>query len=133
MPEVERILRVCVTTKLEYDHSDLKIENFKRRIAQSGGMVVSHEELAGLHQRKQGAAVLLQSAFDNLQRTGVQVKDLEDGLIDFPTLYRDREVYLCWKLGEPAIQFWHAIDDGFPGRQPIDEEFLQNHRGDSLL
>ena len=51
-------------------------------------------------------------------------------LVDFPTLFKGVEVYLCWKLGEPAIDFWHGIDEGFRGRKPIDKEFLDHHRGD---
>ena len=58
------------------------------------------------------------------------VKDLDSGLIDFPTLFRGDEVYLCWKLGESGIGFWHKIEDGFPGRKPIDQDFKDNHRGE---
>jgi hypothetical protein len=52
-------------------------------------------------------------------------------LIDFPALYQGREVLLCWKLGEDRIAFWHGVDEGFRGRKPIDDEFRENHRGDS--
>ncbi|MBC8145774.1 MAG: DUF2203 domain-containing protein [bacterium] len=52
---------------------------------------------------------------------GVQVKDIEIGLVDFPTLRRNgEEVYLCFKLGEESIEYWHSIEDGFPGRQALD-------------
>ncbi|MDQ3467239.1 MAG: DUF2203 domain-containing protein [Chloroflexota bacterium] len=50
---------------------------------------------------------------------GVEVKDLDRGLIDFPSLRDDRVVYLCWQVGEPAIRYWHEIDGGFAGRQPL--------------
>jgi hypothetical protein len=59
------------------------------------------------------------------------VKDLDIGLIDFPTLFHGVEVYLCWKLDEPAIEFWHGVDEGFRGRKAIDRDFRDNHRGDS--
>lgn len=52
--------------------------------------------------------------------TGVEVKDLGSGLLDFRAWRADREVYLCWKHGEDQVRFWHEIDDGFAGRQPID-------------
>lgn len=53
---------------------------------------------------------------------GVLVKDLDSGLIDFPTLRDGREVYLCWRLGEGGrIAWWHEIEAGFSGRQPLDE------------
>jgi hypothetical protein len=53
--------------------------------------------------------------------TGVQVKDINTGLLDFPAWRVDHEVYLCWKYGEDRIQYWHEIDAGFAGRQPIEE------------
>jgi hypothetical protein len=58
------------------------------------------------------------------------VKDLDTGLVDFPTMYRGVEVCLCWKLGEGAIGYWHGVDEGFRGRKPIDQDFRDQHRGD---
>jgi hypothetical protein len=52
--------------------------------------------------------------------TGARIKDINTGLLDFPALRAGHEVYLCWKVGEPEIGFWHEIDAGFAGRQPID-------------
>ncbi|MEW6286281.1 MAG: DUF2203 domain-containing protein [Chloroflexota bacterium] len=52
--------------------------------------------------------------------TGVQIKDVNIGLLDFPALREGREVYLCWKYGEGEIAFWHEVDAGFAGRQPIE-------------
>jgi len=53
--------------------------------------------------------------------TGAQVKDINIGLLDFSALRNGQEVYLCWKYGEDQIAFWHEIDAGFAGRQPIEE------------
>jgi hypothetical protein len=58
------------------------------------------------------------------------VKDLDIGLIDFRCYYHGEEVYLCWKLGEPGIAWWHGLEEGYRGRRPIDEEFLKHHRGE---
>jgi hypothetical protein len=52
--------------------------------------------------------------------TGAQVKDINIGLLDFSALRNGREVYLCWKYGEDDIAFWHEVDAGFAGRQPIE-------------
>jgi hypothetical protein len=52
--------------------------------------------------------------------TGAEVKDINTGLLDFPALREEHEVYLCWKYGEQQIEYWHEIDTGFAGRQPID-------------
>jgi hypothetical protein len=54
-----------------------------------------------------------------LQRLDVEVKDPAVGLIDFPSLREGRTVYLCWRLGEPSIDYWHELDSGFGGRQPL--------------
>jgi len=56
----------------------------------------------------------------NIQDTGVIIKDINTGLLDFPAIKDEREVYLCWKHGEGDIAFWHEIEDGFVGRQSID-------------
>jgi hypothetical protein len=57
---------------------------------------------------------------DAILAMGVIVKDLAEGLIDFPSLLHGREVYLCWRLGEDGIHWWHEIEGGFAGRQPLD-------------
>ncbi|GBD21030.1 hypothetical protein HRbin28_01479 [bacterium HR28] len=51
---------------------------------------------------------------------GVEVKDLDMGLVDFPSLRDGREVYLCWKVDEPTVAYWHERDAGFRGRQPLE-------------
>jgi len=58
---------------------------------------------------------------DTILEMGIIVKDIAEGLVDFPALHHGREVYLCWKLGEDRIHFWHEIEAGFAGRQPLDE------------
>ncbi len=54
---------------------------------------------------------------------GVQVKDIDAGLLDFPCRLDDQVVLLCWRMGEPSIEHWHTVDSGFQGRQPVDERF----------
>jgi hypothetical protein len=62
----------------------------------------------------------LDALIHSIQDLGILIKDINSGLIDFPALKDNREVYLCWKYGEEDIQFWHEIADGFAGRQSID-------------
>jgi len=59
---------------------------------------------------------------------GVQVKDLEKGLLDFPFQLEDRVVLLCWTQGETGITFWHTTEAGFAGRQPLDERFTRGEK-----
>ena len=61
----------------------------------------------------------LQSAAAELEAVDVIVRDLDRGLIDFPAVRDDREIYLCWEVGEAEVGFWHEIDAGFAGRQPL--------------
>jgi hypothetical protein len=56
---------------------------------------------------------------DEIGEHGAQVKDLDEGLIDFPALRQGETVLLCWKLGEDAIRYWHRVEDGFAGRRPL--------------
>ena len=65
----------------------------------------------------------LQESLGTLTELGIELKDIEQGLVDFPALREDREVYLCWQLGEEEVAFWHEITSGFAGRQPLDDKF----------
>lgn len=61
----------------------------------------------------------LQDYVDELRQLGVEPKSAPEGLVDFPATMDDRRIYLCWKLGEPEVLYWHELDAGFPGRQPL--------------
>jgi len=129
LPEVERLLRSSIQAKQDYESGDSELNQIAQRITLMGGVAIKREDVVASRTRKDSSARVLKAAMERIEEIGCQVKDLETGLIDFPTLYRDREVYLCWKLGESGIRFWHHIEDGFRGRQPINSEFLANHRG----
>jgi hypothetical protein len=62
----------------------------------------------------------LDSLVRTIQGTGAILKDIDSGLVDFPALRQGREIYLCWRFGEDEIEFWHDIDTGLAGRQPLD-------------
>jgi hypothetical protein len=130
LPEIKRLLRRLLELKQEYDETDSELTRIMQRITMAGGVIPPRDEIATLRKRKDAAVRALQSAAERIQETGCQLKDLDTGLIDFPALYRGQEVYLCWKLGETGISFWHHVEDGFRGRRPIDSEFLKNHSGE---
>jgi len=83
-------------------------------------------------QRAESSLAALEEALTNILELGIQVKDLDTGLLDFPSLYKGREVLLCWRLGEPGIGHWHEMEGGFRGRRRVDREFLDHHSGDPL-
>jgi hypothetical protein len=67
---------------------------------------------------------------EHIEDSGCLVKDLDIGLIDFPAMLGQQQVFLCWKLGEPRIEFWHGVHEGFAGRKPIEDEFGPSARRD---
>lgn len=129
LPEVENLVRKLIQFKQEYENSDGELSRVAQRITLAGGMIAPRERVAELRLRKEASARALKSAIEKIQEIGCQVKDTDIGLVDFPTLYKGQEVYLCWRLGESGIGFWHHVEDGFRGRRPIDRDFLNNHKG----
>ncbi len=65
------------------------------------------------------ATARFQEVLDRIAARGCHLKGLDPGLVDFPHLRQGREVYLCWRMGEKKIRYWHEIEDGFDGRQPL--------------
>jgi hypothetical protein len=88
------------------------------------------EELAQSQAELEAEEVKLRNYLDELKRLGVEFKG-PDGLCDFYSIIDGREVFLCWRLGEPEVSFWHDLDAGFAGRQPLTARFkLQVARDD---
>jgi hypothetical protein len=131
IPRVDRLLREAIAFKASFDEAEKQIQSFQERVAMMGGISVDRDRAIEARTMREGAASQLRNAIEQVQEVGCLIKDLDIGLIDFPTTYRGNEVYLCWKLGEDAIDYWHGIDEGFRGRKKIDREFLDNHEGGS--
>ena len=89
------------------------------RISGNGGDF-DPQEPRELDQQLEREAKAVKRAVEQLQRLGVLVKDLDRGLVDFPTLRDGEEVLLCWRVGEEEIAHWHGVDEGFAGRKPLD-------------
>jgi hypothetical protein len=130
IPRVDRLLREAVSLKSQYQEAEQVVQAIMQRVTLMGGMMVDRDQVIDRKNRRDETRSKLGTAIEQVQEVGCLVKDLDTGLIDFPTLFRDEEVYLCWKLGEPKIAFWHGVDEGFRGRKAIDQDFLDNHRGD---
>ena len=126
--EAEELLSTLTPWLEEARGEKQKIESFKNdlamvasRIMVLGGTFPPLGELLRKKSEHDQAAERLGEIVNRIQDSGVLVKDLEIGLIDFPSLLDGEEIYLCWKLGEDHIAFWHGIDEGFAGRKPLDE------------
>jgi hypothetical protein len=130
LPELEGAVRAAVTVKRSFDEAQQELAAVSERIALAGGVSVDREAVRRKRSRRDALASRLKQSIESIQRHGCQVKDLDMGLVDFPTLYHGEEVCLCWKLGEPAVAFWHNATEGFRGRKPVDREFRDTHRGE---
>lgn len=78
-------------------------------------------EVVGLEHQMERLVDCLARGVRDLEALGVVVKDIEEGIVDFPSLHRGRVIYLCFRLGEDRIGFWHEISTGFAGRRPVSE------------
>lgn len=97
-----------------------KLVTLAERIQRSGGLLVKFETAADWRLERNRLVEDIHAALERIHSTGCVVKDLEAGLLDFPARMNGESVYLCWKLGEDRIRFYHRQDEGFAGRKPID-------------
>jgi hypothetical protein len=88
------------------------------RIAGNGGNVEPHE-LEEVQAQLDEEVAGMARCVARIHEVGALVKDLDDGLVDFPATRDGRDVLLCWRLGEDEIGFWHGLDEGFSGRKPL--------------
>jgi len=130
LPVVESAIRDAIALKSQYQEAEEEWQNFSRRVTMLGGVLVDHSKIADRKSHRESIVLRLKEAIEKIQDQGCVIKDLDIGLVDFPTLLRGEEVYLCWKLGERGIGFWHGVQEGFQGRKPIDREFLDHHQGE---
>ncbi len=129
LPAVGRSIREAVSSKTRYDEAEHAIHWLTQRILMLGGISVDTNRAEAWKTQFDTSANALKNAMERIEEMGVQVKDLDTGLVDFPTLFRGEEVYLCWRMDEADIDHWHRISEGFDGRKTIDKNFLDNHRG----
>jgi hypothetical protein len=128
LPVLEALLRRAQTAGIRASELESEMQELTQRIFLSGGMHVNVIQAARRRAEREKA---LQEARDTLleiDEIGVQVKDLEKGLLDFPCVVDGQTVLLCWKLGEKEIGFWHSSEDGFSGRKPLDARFGKTQR-----
>jgi len=126
IPKVERLLRDALFHKNEYQKAHDELEQTTERIRASGCSRVNPGAILSMRARRDTSASALKQLLEEIQETGAIVKDLDIGLIDFLSVYQNREVCLCWKLGEEGIAYWHGTEEGFAGRKPIDQDFLDH-------
>jgi hypothetical protein len=117
--ELEPVLIEAIDARRKLAPLDEELSDIATRIQWTGGMLVAYEETARVRLDHDRLVESLRAALEKIQATGCVVKDLDAGLLDFPSMIGDEEVYLCWRLGEERIRFWHRQDEGFSSRKPI--------------
>ncbi len=121
LPIIEPGLEQARERKRKIADLDLGLSQAVAKIMVLGGSIPPYANLAKKKKEREQLTAKLLEAVNKIQETGCVVKDLDEGLVDFPSLLDGREVYLCWKLGEQRIGYWHGIDEGFAGRKPLDD------------
>lgn len=112
------LVDAMVVAKHVLDEAQEERDELAQRIAGNGGGIPP-TELAAANEAVETAASELATAIGLVQAEGVLVKDLDSGLIDFPAKRDGEDILLCWRLGEDEVAFWHGLEDGFGGRQPL--------------
>jgi hypothetical protein len=118
LDEVRPLVERMVTQRRAHVDALTRQEELEARIRGNGGGIPP-AELAGAAAEVEREARRLAKIVGELGELGVQVKDLDEGLVDFPALHHGETVLLCWKLGEDEIGYWHTVEDGFAGRRPL--------------
>ena len=127
LPVLEGLLRRAIEAKQLVERIDGEFQALATRIQETGGYSLDVKKWAFRRADREKTIQLIKDALSEITAAGVQVKDLDSGLLDFPCLLDDKVVLLCWKLGEPDITHWHGTDEGFAGRKPIDARFVERH------
>jgi hypothetical protein len=128
LPVLESLLRSAIAGKKLMEEIEAEMQALTQRIFLNGG---THLDVVATARRKAERAKAEQRAKDALAEIdsiGVQVKDIDIGLLDFPCIVEGQVVLLCWKMGEDAITHWHSPEEGFAGRKPIDERIARPKR-----
>lgn len=121
LPWLSDLLKQALDQKQGADRIDDELSSLASRILMTGGMLLPYRELADKKIRKDRMYEKLHEFVEKIEETGCIIKSLEQGLVDFPSMMRDEEVFLCWKLGEERILYWHGRGEGFSGRKPLDD------------
>jgi hypothetical protein len=128
VPVLESLLRTSIEGKKLMESVDAEFQEIAHRVFLSGGMSLNVVHLARRKAEREKAIQRVKDAMSEIDAMGVQVKDLDIGLLDFPCEVDGEVVLLCWKLGEPAITHWHGVSEGFAGRKPVDERIHKSKR-----
>ena len=124
LPQLKGWLKKVQKRKQQAERIEKEFAKVQNRILVYGGIVPPYAYLAEKRKERDAAVRAIRSTLEELEKTGCLLKDLDKGLVDFRTVLDNHEVYLCWKLGEDRIRYWHHVDEGFKGRKPLNPSNL---------
>ncbi|HLF79915.1 MAG TPA: DUF2203 domain-containing protein [Dehalococcoidia bacterium] len=116
LPAVRQMLLEIQQRKRDVEERSARLDGL---LGMAGGNGHHAADIEALRAELHSKATQLQQLMGELDQTGAVLKGIDDGLLDFPSLREGRVVYLCWRLGEDTISYWHEMDTGFAGRQPL--------------
>jgi hypothetical protein len=125
LPILESLLRSAIQGKTFIEEVDEEFQETAHRVFLNGGTMLDIVKLARRKAERERTVQRVKDAVAEIHATGVQVKDLDIGLLDFPCRVNGETILLCWKMGEQAITHWHGTEEGFAGRKPIDERIAR--------
>jgi hypothetical protein len=125
LPILESLLRTALQAKKVMEEVDAEVQALHHRIFLNGGMFLDIVPLARRKAERAKSEQRIKDALAEIDSIGVQVKDLDIGLLDFPCEVEGQTILLCWKLGEKSITHWHGVQEGFAGRKPIDQRIAR--------
>ncbi|SRR6266702_45913 len=128
LPVLESLLKRAMESKRTAEEIEEELQLLARRIHFAGGLWVDAVKVFRRRGELQKHMESVKETMEEINAIGVQVKDLDSGLLDFPCRMDDEIILLCWKVGEASIGYWHTQSAGFAGRQPIDERFHRRIR-----
>jgi hypothetical protein len=128
LPVLESLLRVAMNAKKTIEEFEAELQALQHRIFLNGGTFVDVVPMARRRAERGKAEQGAKDALAEIDSIGVQVKDLDMGLLDFPCEVEGQIILLCWRLGEKSITHWHGTQEGFAARKPIDERISRAKR-----
>ena len=128
LPVVEALIRRAQGAAKQVSGFEEELLELRQRIFIMGGMNVDVAAMAYRLAEREKAAEEAKNVLAEIDAIGVMVKDLEKGLLDFPSTLDGKSILLCWMLGEKEIAFWHSPEAGYAGRRPVDERFGKTAR-----
>ena len=122
LPLLKPLLANAVEKKKRVEMLDQEFAEAQKHILLRGGTLPPYRYLARCRRERERLVNAMGKAVSQIEETGCVVKDLDQGSLDFPSIVNEEEVFLCWKLGEERIRYWHRADEGFAGRKPLGAE-----------